>query len=132
MFASHEILATDVAAPRSKHGFRRVSGMLIVGATSLLLGACAHNGGDAPGVQWQFNTSDAGSAGPVMYGVDSGPVGDVAVERSEIEAPAAAEGSEHSASAPTCGHGDTSGWSDNCYVYRGGRDPVTGRAYTQL
>jgi hypothetical protein len=98
---------------------------------SLLLGACAHNGGDAPGVQWQFNTSDAGSAGPVMYGVDSASVGDVAVERSEIEAPTAA-GSEHSATAPTCGQGDTSGWSDNCYVYRGGRDPVTGRAFTQL
>jgi hypothetical protein len=131
MFASHKIRPTTLAAPRAQHGFRRVSCLLIVAGMSLFLGACAHNGGDAPGVQWQFNTSDAGSAGPVMYGVDSAPVGDVAVERSAIEAPVAA-GSEHSGSAPACGHGDNSGWSDNCYVYRGGRDPVTGRAYTQL
>jgi hypothetical protein len=131
MFASHKIRPTALAAPRAQHGFCRVSGLLIVGGMSLFLGACAHNGGDAPGVQWQFNTSDAGNAGPVMYEVDSAPVGDVAVERSAIEAPAA-EGSEHSASAPACGHGGNSGWSDNCYVYRGGRDPVTGRAFTQL
>jgi hypothetical protein len=131
MFASHEIQPTAVAASRAKYGFCRLAGVLIVGGMALFLGACAHNGGQAPGVQWQFNTSDAGSAGPMMYAVDSSPVGDAAVERSAIAAPAA-EGSEHNASAPACGHGDTSGWSDNCYVYRGGRDPVTGRAYTQL
>lgn len=104
---------------------------LIVGAMSLLLGACAHNVGNAPGVQWQFNASDAGSTGPAMYAVDSTPLADDTVETSPIEA-RRAEAAEHSAAAPACGQGDTSGWSDNCYVYRGGRDPVTGRASTQL
>ena len=49
---------------RSISAFRRMGALLIVGAMSLLLGACAHNAGNAPGVQWQFNSSDAGSAGP--------------------------------------------------------------------
>lgn len=111
--------------------FRRMGPFLIVGAMSLLLGACAHNAGNAPSVQWQFNASDAGSTGPAMYAVDSTPLADNTVESSPIEAPRA-DASEQSAAAPACGHGDTSGWSDNCYVYRGGRDPVTGRASTQL
>ena len=111
--------------------FRRIGPFLIVGAMSLLLGACAHNSGNAPSVQWQFNASDAGSTGPAMYAVDSAPLADSTVESSPIEAPRA-EAAEQSAAAPACGHGDTSGWSDNCYVYRGGRDPVTGRASTQL
>ncbi|HEY8246680.1 MAG TPA: hypothetical protein VIG38_05310 [Hyphomicrobium sp.] len=130
MFASHDIQPTALAAPRPRHGLSRLAGVLIVGGITLFLGACAHNGGEAPGVQWQFNAADAGSAGPMMYSVDSAPAGDTTVERSAIDAPAA-EGSEHNA-ASACGQGDTSGWSDNCYVYRGGRDPVTGRAYTQL
>jgi hypothetical protein len=111
--------------------FRRMGPFLIVAAMSLLLGACAHNSGNAPSVQWQFNASDAGSTGPAMYAVDSVPLADNTVESSPIEAPRT-EAAEQSAAAPACGHGDTSGWSDNCYVYRGGRDPVTGRASTQL
>jgi hypothetical protein len=111
--------------------FRRMGPLLTVGAMSLLLGACAHNAGNAPGVQWQFNASDAGSTGPAMYAVDSTPLADDTIETSPIEAPRA-EAAEHSAAAPACGQGDTSGWADNCYVYRGGRDPVTGRALTQL
>jgi hypothetical protein len=123
MFALHK--------NRPVFDFRRMGALVIVGAMSLLLGACAHNAGNAPSVQWQFNASDSGGTGPAMYAVDSAPLADNTVESSPIEAPRA-EASEQSAAAPACGHGDTSGWSDNCYVYRGGRDPVTGRASTQL
>ena len=112
-------------------GFRRIGLVLAVGAMSLLLGACAHNGGEAPALQWQFNASDAGGspAGPGMFAVESSQLADVTVDSGVADAPA---GSEHNASPPACGHGGDSGWSDNCYVYRGGRDPVTGRAVTQL
>lgn len=102
----------------------------MVGAISLLLGACAHNAGNAPAVQWQYNSSEAGSAGPSMYRVDSEPLADVTVQDSAIEAPRA-DASEHSADTRACGQGGD-GWSSNCYVYRGGRDPITGRASTQL
>ena len=116
----------------ANYDFRRIGTLLAVGAMSLLLGACAHNGGEAPALQWQFNTSDAGSpaAGPGMFAVESSQLADVTVESPPADAPAAS--SEHSASPPACGKGGDSGWSDNCYVYRGGRDPVTGRAVTQL
>jgi hypothetical protein len=117
------------ASQMSAHyDFRRIATLLAVGAMALLLGACAHNGGEAPALQWQFNSSDAGSpqAGPGMFTVESSPLADVTAEGPVAEAPAV---SEHSA---TCGKGGNSGWSDNCYVYRGGRDPVTGRAVTQL
>ncbi len=115
----------------ANYDFRRIATLLAVGAMALLLGACAHNGGEAPALQWQFNSSDAGSppAGPGMFTVESSPLADVTAEGPVAEAPAV---SEHSASPPTCGKGGNSGWSDNCYVYRGGRDPVTGRAVTQL
>lgn len=111
--------------------FRRIGRLLAVGAMSLLLGACAHNGGEAPALQWQFNASDAGApaTGPGMYAVESSQLADVTAESPAADVPAV---SEHSASSPACGEGGNSGWSDNCYVYRGGRDPVTGRAVTQL
>ncbi len=125
MFASQTI-----QSPRSLNAVRRTGALLIVGAMSLLLGACAHNAGNAPAMQWQFNSSDAGNAGPAMYAVDSEPLADVTVHNSAVEAPRA-EASEHSSASPTCGHGGD-GWSSNCYVYRGGRDPITGRASTQL
>ncbi len=123
MFALHKI--------GPAFDFRRIVTFLTVGAISLLSGACAQNTGYAPGVQWQFNASDAGNAGPAMYAVESTPLADDTVESSPIDPPHS-EASEQSAAAPACGHGDASGWSDNCYVYRGGRDPVTGRASTQL
>jgi hypothetical protein len=115
----------------ANYDFRRIGTLLAVGAISVLLGACAHNGGEAPALQWQFNSSDASGppAGPGMFAVESSPLADVTVESAAVDAPAA---SEHSASPPACGKGGNSGWSDNCYVYRGGRDPVTGRAMTQL
>ncbi len=84
MFASQTI-----QSPRSNSAVRRMGALLIVGAMSLLLGACAHNAGNAPAVQWQFNSSDAGSAGPSMYAVDSEPLADVTVQDSAVEAPRA-------------------------------------------
>ena len=108
MFALHKI--------RPVFDFRRMATPVIVGAITLMLGACAHN---------------TGNAGPSMYAVESTPLADDTVESSPIDPPHS-EASEQSAAAPACGHGDASGWSDNCYVYRGGRDPVTGRASTQL
>jgi cell division septation protein DedD len=119
------------AAFGANYDFRRMGTLLAVGAMTLLLGACAHNGGEAPALQWQFNASDAGSpaASPGMFAVESSQLADVTVESPAADAPAA---SEHSASPPACGKGGNSGWSDNCDVYRGGRDPVTGRAVTQL
>lgn len=78
--------------------------LFLVGAMSLSLGACAHNVTDAPALQWQVNTVDAS--------IDSEPVGT-------------------SAGAPSswsCGSDNP----DACYVYRGGRDPKTGLAFTQL
>ncbi len=115
----------------ANYDFRRIGTLLAVGAMSLLLGACAHNGGEAPALQWQFNASDAGAppAGPGMFAVESSQLADVTAESSAADAPAV---TEHNASPPACGKGGNSGWSDNCYVYRGGRDPVTGRAVTQL
>jgi hypothetical protein len=115
----------------ANYDFRRIATFLAVGAMALLLGACAHNGGEAPALQWQFNASDAGGppAGPGMLAVESSPLADVTAKSPVADAPAV---SEHGASPPTCGKGGNSGWSDNCYVYRGGRDPVTGRAVTQL
>jgi hypothetical protein len=83
-------------ASRKFHG-NRFAGLLLAGAASLLLGACAHNVAETPALQWQVNTveaTDAGDAG-MAYGT--------------VEA------------APEAG-----------YVYRGGRDPNTGLAYTQL
>ena len=115
----------------ANYDFRRIGSLLAIGAMSLLLGACAHNGGEAPALRWQFNASDAGGspAGAGMFAVDSSQLADVTVDSPAGDAAAV---TEHSASPPTCGKGDNSGWSDNCYVYRGGRDPVTGRAVTQL
>jgi hypothetical protein len=107
---------------------------LAAASLSLLLGACAQNNGAAPAMQWQFNSSEAGDASPQMYAVDTGPAVETPVERASL-APVSkteAEDSEHSASSSNCGSADPSGWSDSCYVYRGGRDPVTGRAYRQL
>ena len=115
----------------ANYDFRRIGSLLAVGAMSLLLGACAHNGGEAPALQWQFNASDAGGspAGAGMFAVESSQLADVTVDGPAADAPAV---SEHSASPPACGKSGNSGWSDNCYVYRGGRDPITGRAVTQL
>jgi hypothetical protein len=74
---------------------RRIAGLSIAVAASTLFGACAHNPGDVPALQWQVNTVDA----------------------TQAQAPA------YSAAGRS---------SDSGYVYRGGRDPDTGRAYTQL
>ena len=78
------------------YDFRRIGMFLAVGAMSLLLGACAHNGGEAPALQWQFNASDAGGApaGPGMLAVESSQLADVTVESPAADAPAV---SEHSA-----------------------------------
>ena len=67
--------------------------------------------------------------GPYMYAID--PVENSAIEAAPVEEQAA-EASTRSAPASHCGAKDNSGWSDQCYVYRGGRDPKTGLAYTQL
>jgi hypothetical protein len=115
----------------ANYDFRRMGALLTVGAMAFFLGACAHNGGEAPALQWQFNSSDAGNpaSGPAMLAVESSPLADVTGESPAEDASAV---SEHGASAPACGTGGDAGWSDNCYVYRGGRDPITGRAVTQL
>ena len=82
----------------------RFTGLLIAGTASLLLGACAHNVAETPALQWQVNTVEATEGSGGSYG--------------------AAETS----SATGCGENG----GDGCYVYRGGRDPYTGLAYTQL
>ena len=85
-------------APRQIFG-NRFSGLLIAGAASLLLGACAHNVAETPALQWQVNTVEAtGDA-----------TGDAGMAYGTVEAAPEPE-----------------------YVYRGGRDPNTGLAYTQL
>jgi len=99
MFAFTEIETKCVAV-------RRASGLLIVGVASLLLGACAHNVVDAPGLQWQVTTVETADA-----------------QEEALDASAGA------ASSLNCGH---DGQSGECYVYRGGRDPITGLAFTQL
>jgi hypothetical protein len=81
----------------------RFAGLVAAGALSLLLGACAHNAGDAPALEWQATTVDATGAAVPGYG--------------------AAEASSNTG----CAAG-----GDGCYVYRGGRDPATGLASTQL
>ncbi len=66
----------------ANYDFRRIATLLAVGAMALLLGACAHNGGEAPALQWQFNASDAGAppAGPGMFAVESSQLADVTAE----------------------------------------------------
>jgi hypothetical protein len=91
-----------VSVPRAHGLWRRMGGLAIVATLSVLVSACAHTGAETPTPQWQFNTAE------------SAP-------------PRAADLS----ASYTCG-GNPSGWSDNCYVYRGGRDPNTGVAYTQM
>ncbi len=116
---------------RSNHASCRFGGLLIVSVLSLALGACAHNGGDAPAMQWQFNSSEVGRTGPQMY--QFGAAADETVERAVLAEPDdVAPQAQHAAPAAPCGHGAEPGWSDNCNVYRGGRDASTGRAYTQL
>ena len=83
---------------------RRFAGLVIAGTASLLLGACAHNVAETLALQWQVNTVEATEGSGGSYG--------------------AAETS----SATGCGENG----GDGCYVYRGGRDPYTGLAYTQL
>ena len=80
----------------------RFTALIIAGTTSLLLGACAHNVAETPALQWQVNTVEA-------TGSD------------------AAYGAAETSPATACGES-----GDGCYVYRGGRDPHTGLAYTQL
>ena len=82
----------------------RFAGLIIAGTASLLLGACAHNVAETPALQWQVNTVEATEGSSAAYG--------------------AAE------TSPATGCGESGG--DGCYVYRGGRDPYTGLAYTQL
>jgi hypothetical protein len=88
MFSSARIASRGILG-------NRFAGLLIAGAASLLLGACAHNVAETPALQWQVNTVEATGDAGVAYGtVEAAPEAD--------------------------------------YVYRGGRDPVTGLAYTQL
>lgn len=84
---------------------RRFGGLLIAGAVSLSLGACAHNVADAPALQWQVNTVDAADASAPAFGADANA---------------------------SSSWGTASAGSDEHYVYRGGRDPKTGLAFTQL
>ena len=91
----------SVGSASRKFAGRRIAILSIAVAASTLTGACAHNPGDMPALQWQVNTVDATLA----------------------EAPAYS--SAYTSSDTGCGAG-------GCYVYRGGRDPDTGRAYTQL
>jgi hypothetical protein len=87
----------------SRHIFgKRFSALLITGTASLLLGACAHNVAETPALQWQVNTVEATGSGSAYGAAESSP-------------------------ASGCGES-----GDGCYVYRGGRDPQTGLAYTQL
>ena len=97
------MLGSARIAPRHIFG-SRFTALLIAGTASLLLGACAHNVAETPALQWQVNTVEATEGSGAAYG---------AVENS-----------------PTTGCGENGG--DGCYVYRGGRDPYTGLAYTQL
>jgi hypothetical protein len=87
------------------HPLRRTILLLIACSASLLAGACAHNTGDVPELQWQFSTAGELPSDALNAAAESPP-------------------------GSSCGR-DT-GWSDRCYVYRGGRDPRTGLAYTQL
>jgi hypothetical protein len=86
-------------------GLVRFVGLIAVCGSALCLGACAHNAAEAPALEWQINSTDG-----------SGP------SQSTFDSAAGA------ASSLNCGHDNP----DGCYEYRGGRDPVTGLAYTQL
>lgn len=78
--------------------------LFIVSAMSLALGACAHNVADAPALQWQVKTVEASGDGELVGASDG------------------------ASSSWNCGRDNP----DACYVYRGGRDPKTGLAFTQL
>ena len=97
------MLGSARIAPRQFLG-HRFTGLVLAGTVSLLLGACAHNVAETPALQWQVNTVEATEGSGAAYG--------------------AAE------TSPATGCGASGG--DSCYVYRGGRDPYTGVAYTQL
>jgi hypothetical protein len=97
------MLGSSRIASRQFPGLR-FTGLLIAGTASLLLGACAHNVAETPALQWQVHTVEATEGSGATYG--------------------AAE------TSPATGCGESGG--DGCYVYRGGRDPYTGLAYTQL
>lgn len=88
---------------------RRVAPLLMVCSAAMIVGACAHNPGDIPELQWQLSTvSDAPSHALLN---------------------AAAEPQPPQSGCPKVEDGGREG---GCYVYRGGRDPRTGLAYTQL
>jgi hypothetical protein len=84
---------------------RRFGGLLIVGAMALSLGACAHNVADGPTLQWQVTTDDGADAGAPALGAAAGA---------------------------STAWGSANEGAEEHYVYRGGRDPKTGLAFTQL
>jgi hypothetical protein len=100
---------------RANHVCRRASALLIALGAPLFAGACAHNVADTPALQWRLDAAETDTADAANTAQAAAP------DRSAEAAPATA-----------CGQPGQPGWSDRCYVYRGGRDPKTGLAYTQL
>jgi hypothetical protein len=71
----------------------------------------------------------AGTA-PLLLGACAHNVAETPALQWQVNAVEATEGSGAAETSPATGCGESGG--DSCYVYRGGRDPYTGLAYTQL
>lgn len=114
----------------SQRAVRRQGALILACGLALFVSGCAQNSGQAPAMQYGYADS-ANNSSPTMYSVEHdtrAAVDETPIENNE---PANAANSPW-VLGTNCGTTDKSGWSDRCYVYRGGRDPVTGRAYTQL
>lgn len=122
---------SNAPALHTRGALRRTSVLLIaLGAPLVAAGGCAHNVAEAPGLQWQFSDAEQEAPAATFATVDRSPL--PPVEAAEPANETASDPSAQPAPSAKCGSPRGSGWADNCYVYRGGRDPKTGRAYTQL
>jgi hypothetical protein len=114
---------------RPKHTVRRFAALGLACGLALSAAGCS-NGGQAPAMQYGYADGNASSS-PTMYSVEHD------TRTATDETPAQNVAPDQTANSPwvlgtNCNPANKSTWSDRCYVYRGGRDPVTGRAYTQL
>ena len=116
---------------RTRHVLRRSILLIALSAPLVAAGGCAHNVAEAPpGLQWQFNDAEQEAPTATFATVDRSPL--PPIEAAEPANETASDQSAQQTPSAKCGSPRGSGWADNCYVYRGGRDPKTGRAYTQL
>jgi hypothetical protein len=80
----------------------RIAAIVSAAAMSALFGGCAHTAPETPALQWQMSTAEAQQEGRAYV-----------AQKTETTPASACAG-------------------DVCYLYRGGRDPKSGLAYTQL